>query len=127
MAAAILQVGGPGWSGAIGAAVGTAVGATVYATVFFALSLVTGRALAFGLIYVLVWEGVLAGLLAGIRALSIRQYTLGITDAITHPGVTNPNLLDLPAALVLSGVSIVIAAVIAVRRLSSYQIGQADD
>ncbi len=127
VAAAILQVGGPGWSGAVGAVVGTAVGATVYATVFFALSLVTGRALAIGLIYVLVWEGVLAGLLEGIRALSIRQYTLAITDAITHPGVTNPDLLDLPTALILSCVAIVIAAVIAVRRLRSFQIGQADD
>ena len=126
-AGAILEVGRPGWSGAIGAAVGTAVGASVYATVFFALSLVTGRALAFGLIYVLVWEGVLAGLLAGIRALSIRQYTLGITGAITHPGVTNPDLLDLPTALILSGAAIAIAAAIAVRRLTSLQIGQADD
>ncbi len=127
IAAAILEVGGTGWSGPLGAAVGTAVGATVYATVFFALSLVTGRALAIGLIYVLVWEGVLAGLLGGIGALSIRQYTLAITDAITHPGVANPGLLDLRSAVILAGIATVVAAVIAVRRLGSFQIGQADD
>jgi len=127
IAGAVLQVGGPGWSGAVGAAVGTAVGATVYATVFFALSLVTGRALAIGLIYVLVWEGVLAGLLEGIRALSIRQYTLAITASITHPGVTDASLLDLPTAVILAGIAAIIATVIAVRRLSSFQIGQADD
>jgi ABC-2 type transport system permease protein len=127
IAGAILQVGGTGWSGAVGAAVGTAVGATAYATVFFALSLVTGRALAIGLVYVLVWEGVLAGLLAGIQALSIRQYTLAITAAITDSGATNPDLLDVRAALVLAAIATVVAAVIAVRRLSSFEIGQADD
>ena len=119
VAGAILQPGGTGLSGAVGAAVGTAVGATVYATVFFALSLVTGRALAIGLVYVLVWEGVLAGLLEGIRVLSIRQYTLAISAAITHPGVTDPDLLDVRTALVLAVVAVAVAAVIAVRRLSS--------
>lgn len=126
VAAAILDV-GVGWSGAIGAFVGTAVGATVYATVFFALSLVTGRALAIGLIYVLVWEGVLAGLLEGIRSLSIRQYTLSITTAISYPAVRHPDLLDPAMAVLLSAVAIVVATAIAVRRLRSFQIGQADD
>jgi ABC-2 type transport system permease protein len=127
LAGAILGPGGTGLSGAVGAAVGTAIGATVYATVFFALSLVTGRALAIGLVYVLVWEGVLAGLLEGVAALSIRQYTLAISAAITHPGVADAGLLDAPTALVLSVVAVAVAAVIAVRRLSSYEIGQAGD
>ncbi len=127
VAGAILQVGGTGLSGAIGAAVGTAIGATVYATVFFALSLVTGRALALGLVYILVWEGVLAGLLEGTRVLSIRQYTLAISAAIAHPGVVDPNLLDVRTALVLATVAVAAAAVIAVRRLASFQIGQTDD
>jgi ABC-2 type transport system permease protein len=127
VAGAILQPGGTGLSGAVGAAVGTAVGATVYATVFFALSLVTGRALAIGLIYVLVWEGILAGLLEGIRVLSIRQYTLAISDAIGRPGVTNPDRLDVTTALAMATVVTVVAAVIAVRRLSAFEIGQADD
>ncbi|MHB8890432.1 MAG: ABC transporter permease [Candidatus Limnocylindrales bacterium] len=127
VAGAILQPGGTGLAGAVGAAVGTTIGATVYATVFFALSLVTGRALAIGLVYILVWEGVLAGLLEGTRVLSIRQYTLSITAAITTPGASNPDLLAAPTALVLSAVAIAVAAVIAVRRLASYEIGQADD
>ncbi len=127
IAGAILQPGGTGLSGAVGAAVGTAIGATVYATVFFALSLVTGRALAIGLVYVLVWEGVLAGLLEGIAALSIRQYTLAISAAIASPGATDPGLLDLRTALLLSAVAVAVAGVVAVRRLSSYEIGQAGD
>jgi ABC-2 type transport system permease protein len=127
LAGAILGPGGTGLSGAVGAAVGTAIGATVYATVFFALSLVTGRALAIGLVYVLVWEGVLAGLLEGVAALSIRQYTLAISAAIAQPGVADPGLLDARVALVLSVVAVAVAVVVAVRRLSSYEIGQAGD
>ena len=127
VAGAILGVGGTGLSGGIGAAVGTAVGATVYATVFFALSLVTGRALAIGLIYILVWEGVLAGLLEGTRVLSIRQYTLAISAAITNPGVTDPNLLDAGTAIVLAIVAVAVATAIAIRRLSVFEISQADD
>lgn len=127
IAGAILGPGGTGISWGVGAAVGTAIGATVYATVFFALSLVTGRALAIGLVYVLVWEGVLAGLLEGVAALSIRQYTLAITAAISAPGATDPGLLDVRVALALSAVAVAVAALVAVRRLSSYEIGQAGD
>ncbi len=127
LAGAILQPGGTSLSGAVGAAVGTAVGATVYATVFFALSLVTSRALAIGLVYVLVWEGVLASLLEGVGTLSVRQYALAISAAIATPGAADPGLLDARVALVLSVVAIAVAAVVAVRRLSSYEIGQAGD
>ena len=127
VAGAILQPGDTWLAGAVGAAVGTAIGATVYATVFFALSLVTGRALAIGLIYVLVWEGILAGLLEGIQALSIRQYTLAISAAIADPGAVDPSLLDARVALALSAVAVAVAVVIAVRRLASYEISQADD
>jgi len=127
LAGAILQPGGTGLAEAIGAAAGTAVGATVYATVFFALRLVTGRALAIGLVYILVWEGVLAGLLEGTRVLSIRQYTLAISAAVAEPGAIDPDRLDVQTAVILAAVAIIVAAVIAVRRLSTFQIGQADD
>ena len=127
VAGAILAPGGTGLAGAVGAAVGTTVGAAVYSTVFFALSLVTGRALAIGLVYILVWEGVLAGLLEGIRTLSIRQYTLAISAAIAHPGVTDPALLDARTALALAAIAVIGATVIAVRRLAAFEIGQGDD
>ena len=127
IAGAILAPGGTGLAGAVGAAVGSAIGATVYTAAFFALSLVTGRALAIGLVYILVWEGVLAGLLEGIGALSVRQYTLAISGAITNPGATDAGSLDPRAALVLSAVAVAMAVLVAVRRLASFQIGQADD
>lgn len=127
IAGAILAPAGTGLAGAVGAAVGTAIGATAYAAVFFALSLVTGRALAIGLVYVLVWEGVLASLLEGIAALSVRQYTLAISAAIAGPSTADAAALDARVALVLSAVAVGVAVLVAVRRLSSFEIGQADD
>ena len=41
--------------------------------------------------------------------------------------MTDPGLLDARTALVLSVVAVAVAAVVAVRRLSSYEIGQAGD
>ena len=41
--------------------------------------------------------------------------------------MTDPDLLDARTALVLAAVAVAVAAVIAVRRLSSFEIGQADD
>lgn len=127
VAAALLSSGSSGLTIAIGYAVGAAVAAGLYAAVFLALSLITGRALAIGLIYVLVWEGILAGLFEGTRTFSIRQYALGIADAIAggSKGATG-ELLAGSSAVILSVTVCAIAFAIAVRRLQTYEIGEAD-
>ena len=94
--------------------------------VFLALSLVTSRALAIGLVYVLVWEGVLAGLFDGTRTFSIRQYALGVAQTIGGSGTTRGDRLDGSTALVLAATVFVIALVIAIRRLQSFELGEAD-
>lgn len=66
----------------IGAAVGFAAGALAYIALFVLLSLLTNHALIVGLLYVFIWEGALAGVFEGIRYISIRHYTLGLSDAI---------------------------------------------
>jgi ABC-2 type transport system permease protein len=126
LAGTILLADGPGMAVPIGAAVGTAVGAATYATIFLALSLITTRALPMGLVYVLVWEGILAGLFEGTRVLSVRQYALGIAGAIGHPGDPNPSLLDGRTALLLAALAVGISVAIAVRRLITFEIGEAD-
>jgi len=124
-AAAILGAGG--LNAAIGWGVGTAVAAALYAVVFLALSLVTSRAVAIGLIYVLIWEGVLAGLFPGTRTFSIRQYALGIADAIGGGGkAALDERLAGTTAILLAVVVCLIALAIAVRRLQNYEIGEAD-
>jgi ABC-2 type transport system permease protein len=123
-AAAILGAGG--LNAAIGWGVGTAVAAALYAVVFLALSLVTSRAVAIGLIYVLIWEGVLAGLFPGTRTFSIRQYALGIADAIGGGKAALDERLAGTTAILLAVVVCLIALAIAVRRLQNYEIGEAD-
>jgi len=110
----------------IGYTVAVAAGAVIYAAVFVALSLVTGRALIAGLLYVLVWEGALADLFSGIRFLSIRQYILGIADAAGVGGRVTSDTLELGTAVILATIVVAGAFVVAVRRLSAFEIPQAD-
>ncbi len=126
-AAVILGTGSSGVLLALAYTAGAAVAAILYVAVFMALSLVTGRALAIGLVYILVWEGVLAGLFEGTRTFSIRQYALGVADAIAGGhGFQAGDRMAGPTALALATVALVVALLIAVRRLQTYEIGEAD-
>lgn len=126
-AAVILGTGSSGVLLALAYTAGAAVAAILYVAVFMALSLVTGRALAIGLVYILVWEGVLAGLFEGTRTFSIRQYALGVADAIAGGhGFQAGDRMAGPTALALAIVALVVALLIAVRRLQTYEIGEAD-
>ncbi|HET6381633.1 MAG TPA: ABC transporter permease subunit [candidate division Zixibacteria bacterium] len=108
---------------AIAFAAASAVGAVIYTALFLALSLVTSRALVIGLGYVLIWEGVLAGLFAGTRTFSVREHTLAIADALTDaPPDVFAAQLDLTTALVVGGVVLVGATLLAIRRLVTIEI-----
>ena len=121
--AGLIAAGGLGQGlvpGMVGAA---AIGSLLYCAVFVALSLVTGRALVFGLAYVLIWEGLLAGLFAGTRTFSVRQLTLAFADSI---GGIPKEIFDAPVSLltaVVVGTFLLAGAtLIAIRRLSAYEI-----
>jgi len=124
-AAAVLGAGG--LDAAIGWGIATAVAAALYAIVFLTLSLLTSRAVAIGLIYVLIWEGLLAGLLPGTRTFSIRQYALGIADAIGggERAALDERLAG-TTAILLTVVVALVALAIAIRRLQTWEIGEAD-
>jgi ABC-2 type transport system permease protein len=125
--AALLGTGATWLPHALGYAAGTAIAASLYVMVFLALSLLTSRALAIGLVYVLVWEGILAGLFAGTRTFSIRQYALGVAQSIGGSGTTSgADRLGGTTAIGLAAVVFAIALVIAIRRLQSFEIGEAD-
>jgi ABC-2 type transport system permease protein len=121
--AGLLAAGGLGDGLVIGMVAGAAIGSLLYCAVFVAVSLVTGRALVFGLAYVLIWEGLLAGLFAGTRTFSIRQVTLAFADAI---GGIPADILDAPVSVTTAaivGIAILgLATVIAIRRLSAFEI-----
>ncbi len=118
-----IAAGGLGEGLVVGMTAGAAIGSLLYCAVFVAVSLVTSRALVFGLAYVLIWEGLLAGLFAGTRTFSIRQVTLSFAESI---GGIPADIFDAPVSLttavVVSIALLVIATVIAIRRLSAYEI-----
>jgi len=123
----VVLTGVPGGLGVIaGYLVGIAAGALLYGAVFVALSLITSRAFIAGLIYVIVWEGLLASLFAGIRVLSIRQYILGIADAAGVGGRITQDTLSAGSAVALGAVVVIAAVVVALRRLKSFEVPEAD-
>lgn len=121
--AGLIAAGGLGDGLVIGMVAGAAIGSLLYCAVFVAVSLVTSRALVFGLAYVLIWEGLLAGLFAGTQTFSIRQLALAFADAI---GGIPAEILDAPVSVTTAAIVgialLAIATVIAIRRLSGFEI-----
>lgn len=121
--AGLLAGGSDGAGLAVGFAVAAAIGSLMYCTIFLALSLVTSRAFIFGLAYVLIWEGFLATLFPGTRTFSVHQQTLAFANAIANPPAAVFNTdLALGTAVVAAAAIVIIAFVIAVRRLSRIEI-----
>lgn len=100
--------------------IAAAFGALAYSSVFLLLSLLTTRALVIGLIYVFIWEGVVTELFEGTRALSVRQYTLGVADLLTDTGVLDAHL-DGVVALALMALVTAAALAVTVRRLNRFE------
>jgi ABC-2 type transport system permease protein len=121
--AGVIAAGGLGDGLVTGMVGGAAIGSVLYCSIFVAVSLVTGRALVFGLAYVLIWEGLLAGLFAGTRTFSVRQIALAFADAI---GGIRTDIFDAPVdlttAFVVGAALLLLATVIAVRRLRAFEI-----
>jgi ABC-2 type transport system permease protein len=123
LVAGLLGAGGLGDGLVLGFVGAAAIGSVVYAAVFLALSLITSRALVFGLAYVLIWEGLLAGLFAGTRTFSVRQITLSFADAFAGaPEKVFDAPLPVGTAAIVAGLVLVIATVIAIRRLRAFEI-----
>ena len=109
----------------IGFAVGAALGSVLYTAVFLALGLVTRRGMLVGLVYLVVWEGALSRLFAGTRTLSIRQYMLSVTDAIsTADAAVFTAPLPHQTAYYMSSVIVVGAVALCISRLRNFEVGQ---
>lgn len=111
----------------LGFVAATFLGSFVYTALFLLLSVVTSRALITGLVYVFIWEGVVTELFSGTRILSVRQYSLGVADLIADTSAATFEAdLGGTTALVMMAIVSVGAIALAVRRLRSFEIGQAD-
>jgi ABC-2 type transport system permease protein len=97
------------------------VGSFGYVAVFLTLSLFTRRALLIGLVYVLVWEGALSTLLPGIANLSIRQFSLGVANAVWQMAPDEARLAP-STALPLVIIVVVVALVLAAWKLMRFEL-----
>ena len=102
----------------LGAMAGAATAATVLlGAVFLLVSLLMPRALLAGMIYVFAWESLLGRFLPGVEAISSREYTMRIFDALLE----GDSAAALNAALTMGAVAVV-ALILAVLRLRRLQI-----
>jgi len=119
----IIALGNDNSSILIGFTIAIVLGSLVYCCIFLALSVFTNHALIAGLIYVFLWEGVVTELFTGTRYISVRQYTLGVADLIAETSRRTFRAdIDGAPALVLMAIVGVAALVLAVRRLSRFEI-----
>ena len=107
----------------LAATAATIAGSIVYSTLFVGLSTITGRALIIGLVYVFVWEAFVTNLFEGTRWISVREYVIGISDAITTaPEVTAR--LEGSEALIASVVAVAISLALGVRFLQRFELSE---
>ncbi len=121
--AGLLATQGEGGSLIFGTAIALALGALAYTMVFVLLSVFSTHALIAGLVYVFIWEGAMSGIFEGLRFLSIRHYTIGLSDWIAgaQPG-TSAAYVGGETALILVAIVMVAAAFLANRRLQQVEI-----
>ena len=110
----------------LGFTVGAALGAFLYSAIFLALGLITKRGMLVGLVYLVIWEGTLGRFFKGTRVLSVRQYMLAVTDAIsTVDKAVFEALLDPQTAYIMSAVVAAGAIALCLHKLRNFEVGQA--
>lgn len=90
---------GAGRGVALAFGVGAAIAGLGYCALFLLLAVVTRNAVVVGLVYALIWESLIGGFVPGAQALSIRQWSLAVTERILG---ANAMALDVDAAVSLA-------------------------
>jgi ABC-2 type transport system permease protein len=91
---------------AAGFAIGTLVGGIAYCALFLAISVISRFAVTIGLIYALVWENLLARYAPGAKTLSIRQWSITVTDKVTNATAVTSDVHLTTAAPLLIAISL---------------------
>ena len=123
---AVALAGADDWGVLGGFVIALAVGSLAYSSLFMLLSVLTSRALLVGLVYAFIWEGVITNFAPGVQRFSIREYTASVAEAAadTNPWVFEADL-GITYSIILIVVVTVVAAGLAVRRLSRFELGEA--
>jgi len=113
-------------------AAGVAAASLVYSAVFLPLGITSRRALVLGLLYIVVVEFLLARIAPGVRALSIGQYALGVSSALTatdsqvlgFPGVRGPQPLAMSTVWVMGSILLVGGLAVALRKITTFEAAE---
>jgi ABC-2 type transport system permease protein len=105
--------------------IGSLVGGVAYSAVFVALSVASRNAVTIGLLYALVWETLIGNFAPGARSLSIQQWALSVTDAVTS-ATTVTSEVRLGVAAVLLVVVTALGVTLAAVRLRTLSVASAE-
>ena len=99
-------------------------GALAYVSLFVCLSIMFSRALIIGIVYVFVWEALITTLINNARYFSIREFTVGVGDALVDDSTAtfNASLNGTESVILLLAVAAA-TIVYASHRLGSFQLG----
>lgn len=113
-----------GGRAALAVGVAVAAGVAMYSALFLWAGLVASHPLAYGLLYAFVWEGLVGTFVNGIKYVSVRQYTLGLVQAVDASRFTGPDqsVIGTVGAIVGAAVVCVGFVALAVRRLRQMDV-----
>jgi len=106
-------------------AAGVCAGALMYCALFVMLGLTLRRSLVVGLVYVIGLEIVLSRSVAGLRSLSVREFSLSITEAVGKAAVqfTDP-VVAMTTVWTMGTIILVGSIAYSMRRLARYEVAE---
>jgi ABC-2 type transport system permease protein len=113
----------------LGFTLAAAVASLAYSALFLLLGVLTRNAVVLGLLYALVWETTVGGFVPGAQALSVRQWSLSLTERVLGPAAKQLDAaaaVALPVGVALLAVTTVLATAYAGWRLRGLRITGAD-
>lgn len=110
---------------AVAFTVGVLVGGIAYTAVFVALAVASRNAVTIGLLYALVWETLLGSFAPGARTLSIQQWAMSVTDALTSASQVESHV-KLPIAIILLVTVTALATATSAMRLRTLSVASAE-
>ncbi len=104
---------------------GAGVASVAYCAIFLALGLYTRRALVVALLYILLFEDIISRGLVGVKAASVREYAVSVTQSLSN-GTLSPPTYVVPMSTVelMGSIIVVVAVVVTMRRLAGYEMAE---
>jgi ABC-2 type transport system permease protein len=103
---------------------GAAVGAVLYSAGFLALGLANKRSLVIGLLYVVSFEGILSRSLPGFKSLSVREFSLAVSQAVSGGAVVIQNAVSTSTVWWMGSIILVGALYWTAMRLVRYEVAE---